>query len=118
MSAGEGGRGEADTISTISITRSMAEPLVRGAGSGPYGAGALTGAITLRERSQGGVLDVSAAERGGMRAAGSASARLGPVAVTLSGLREVSDGYVPVRGPAAPLTVCHRRGGRQSCVTR
>ncbi|MBX4158899.1 Plug domain-containing protein, partial [Lactiplantibacillus plantarum] len=43
--------------------------VVRGAGSGPYGAGALTGAITLRERSQGGVLDVSAAERGGMRAA-------------------------------------------------
>uniref|UniRef100_UPI0025C3C8E8 TonB-dependent receptor plug domain-containing protein n=1 Tax=Brevundimonas sp. UBA875 TaxID=1946143 RepID=UPI0025C3C8E8 len=43
--------------------------VVRGAGSGPYGAGALTGTITLRERSQGGALDVSAAERGGVRAA-------------------------------------------------
>ena len=75
--------------------------VIRGAGSGPYGAGALTGTITLRERGEGGVLDVSAAERGGLRAAGSASTRLGPVAVTLSGLREVSDGYVPVRGPAA-----------------
>lgn len=80
--------------------------VIRGAGSGPYGAGALTGTITLRERAPGaegvgGALDVSASERGGLRAAGSASTRVGPVAVTLSGLREVSDGYVPVRGPAA-----------------
>ncbi len=75
--------------------------VIRGAGSGPYGAGALTGTITLRERGKGGGLDMSASERGGLRAAGSASTRLGPLAVTLSGLREVSDGYVPVRGPAA-----------------
>lgn len=75
--------------------------VIRGAGSGPYGAGALTGTITLRERAKCGAVDVSASERGGLRAAGSASTRLGPLAVTLSGLREVSDGYVPVRGPAA-----------------
>ena len=75
--------------------------VIRGAGSGPYGAGALTGTITLRERGKGGALDVSASERAGLRAAGAASTRLGPLAVTLSGLREVSDGYVPVRGPAA-----------------
>lgn len=75
--------------------------VIRGAGSGPYGAGALTGTITMRERTQGAVLDVSAAERGGLRAAGSGSTRLGPLAVTLSGVREVSDGYVPVRGAAA-----------------
>lgn len=75
--------------------------VIRGAGSGPYGAGALTGTITLRERAKGGALDVSASERSGLRAAGAASTRLGPLAVTLSGLREVSDGYVPVRGPAA-----------------
>jgi iron complex outermembrane recepter protein len=75
--------------------------VIRGAGSGPYGAGALTGTITLRERGKGGAVDVSASERGGLRAAGAASTRVGPVAVTLSGLREVSDGYVPVRGPAA-----------------
>ena len=75
--------------------------VIRGAGSGPYGAGALTGTITLRERGKGGALDVSASEQGGLRAAGSASTRMGPLAVTLSGLREVSDGYVPVRGPAA-----------------
>lgn len=75
--------------------------VIRGAGSGPYGAGALTGTISLRERGKGGALDVSASERGGLRAAGSGSTRLGPLAVTLSGLREVSDGYVPARGPAA-----------------
>ncbi|MCW0046691.1 TonB-dependent receptor [Brevundimonas sp. BT-123] len=75
--------------------------VIRGAGSGPYGAGALTGTITLRERGKGGALDVSASELGGLRAAGSASTRVGAVAVTLSGLREVSDGYVPVRGPSA-----------------
>ena len=75
--------------------------VIRGAGSAPYGAGALTGTITLRERGKGGALDVSASERGGLRVAGSGSTRLGPLAVTLSGLREVSDGYVPVRGPAA-----------------
>ncbi|WP_306003353.1 TonB-dependent receptor [Brevundimonas sp. C43] len=75
--------------------------VIRGAGAGPYGAGALTGTITLRERAKGGALDVSASERGGLRAAGSASTRVGRVAVTLSGLREVSDGYVPVRGSAA-----------------
>ncbi|KIC59045.1 TonB-dependent receptor [Brevundimonas nasdae] len=75
--------------------------VIRGAGSGPYGAGALTGTITLRERAKGGALDVSASERGGLRTAGAASTRLGPLAVTLSGLREVSDGYVPVRGSAA-----------------
>ncbi len=89
--------------------------VIRGAGSGPYGAGALTGTITLRERGKGGTLDVSASERGGLRAAGSASTRVGRVAVTLSGLREVSDGYVPVRGSAAgaadtPLDLDSRSG--------
>src|SRR5690606_39862254 len=44
--------------------------IVRGAGAGPYGAGALTGVIQLRERERGGVLDVSVAERGGARLAG------------------------------------------------
>jgi outer membrane receptor protein involved in Fe transport len=75
--------------------------VIRGAGAGPYGAGALTGTIQLRERASGGVLDASMAERGGGRASGSASAMVGPVRLTASGLYEVSDGYVPVRGPAA-----------------
>ena len=75
--------------------------VVRGAGAGPYGAGALTGVIQLRERDGGGVLDASLAERGGARLAGSASSPLGPVRLTGSALFETSDGYVPVRGPAA-----------------
>ncbi|MFN6981033.1 MAG: TonB-dependent receptor [Brevundimonas sp.] len=75
--------------------------IVRGAGAGPYGAGALTGTIGLTERDSGGVLDASLAERGGARVAGSGSTRLGPVGVTLSGLYETSDGYTPVRGEAA-----------------
>ena len=78
--------------------------VVRGTGSGPYGAGALTGMIALRERdADGGVLDVSVAERGGLRAAGSASMAHGNSALTISGLHETTDGYVPVRGDAAGL---------------
>lgn len=75
--------------------------IVRGAGAGPYGAGALTGVIQLRERDDGAVLDVSGGERGGARLAGSGAASLGPVRLVASGLYETSDGYVPVRGPAA-----------------
>lgn len=75
--------------------------IVRGAGAGPYGAGALTGTIALSERDRGGVLDASVIERGGARVAGSGSTMLGPVGVTLSGLYETSNGYTPVRGSAA-----------------
>ncbi|RZJ94744.1 MAG: TonB-dependent receptor, partial [Brevundimonas sp.] len=75
--------------------------VLRGAGSGPYGAGALTGTIALRERDGGAMLNASAAERGGARVAGSGTARIGAFALTASGLYETSDGYVPVRGAAA-----------------
>lgn len=75
--------------------------IVRGAGAGPYGAGALTGVIQLRERERGGVLDASIAERGGARLAGSGGMDAGPARLTGSALYETSDGYVPVRGAAA-----------------
>lgn len=75
--------------------------IVRGAGSGPYGAGALTGVIQLRERERGGVLEASVAERGGARLAGSGGVDVGPTRLTGSTLYETSDGYVPVRGAAA-----------------
>ncbi|MNU85606.1 catecholate siderophore receptor CirA [compost metagenome] len=75
--------------------------IVRGAGAGPYGAGALTGVIQLRERELGGVLDASIAERGGARLAGSGGVDAGPARLTGSVLYETSDGYVPVRGAAA-----------------
>ncbi len=73
--------------------------IVRGSGAGPYGAGALTGVIIMREREAGAVLDASVAERGGARLSGSGSQGFGRLALTASGLYEHSDGYVPVRGP-------------------
>lgn len=75
--------------------------IIRGAGAGPYGAGALTGVIALRERDAGAVADLGAAERGGLRL-GAAGAR-GRRGANLFGalLAERTDGYVPVRGPDA-----------------
>jgi len=75
--------------------------IVRGSGAGPYGAGALTGVISLRERDAGSVLDASIAKRGGARLSGSGATTLGPIRMVASGLYETSDGYVPVRGAAA-----------------
>lgn len=75
--------------------------LIRGSGAGPYGAGALTGVIQLRERDAGSVLDASVAERGGVRLAGSTGLQRGVSAVVLSGLWERSDGFRAVRGPDA-----------------
>uniref|UniRef100_UPI000AF22256 TonB-dependent receptor n=1 Tax=Phenylobacterium sp. CCH12-B4 TaxID=1768784 RepID=UPI000AF22256 len=71
--------------------------VVRGAGAGPYGAGALTGVVALEERAtpQGlAMFDVSGGERGSYRAAVVAG---GPgVLVTAAGSR--TDGYYAVRG--------------------
>jgi outer membrane receptor protein involved in Fe transport len=76
--------------------------IVRGAGAGPYGAGALTGVIALRERDhEGGALDASIGEDGGRRLAAATTLKSGRVAITGSVLLDHSDGYVPVRGPAA-----------------
>jgi outer membrane receptor protein involved in Fe transport len=75
--------------------------IVRGSGAGPYGAGALTGVIQLRERDAGAVLDASISERGGTRLGASGATEAGPVGLVASGLYETSDGYVPVRGPDA-----------------
>jgi vitamin B12 transporter len=73
--------------------------VVRGAGAGPYGAGALTGVVALQERgaSDGlAALDVSVAERDSYRAAAAGG---GPgLLVTAS--HERTDGYYAVRGPA------------------
>jgi outer membrane receptor protein involved in Fe transport len=74
--------------------------IVRGAGAGPYGAGALTGVIALRERDRGGLLDVSVAEDGGERLAASTSLNSGRFALTASLLTETSDGYLAVRNGA------------------
>ena len=76
--------------------------IVRGAGAGPYGAGALTGVIVLRERDkEGGVLDASVGEYGGRRIAAATTLTQGRVSITGSVLHDRSTGYIPVRGIAA-----------------
>jgi outer membrane receptor protein involved in Fe transport len=81
--------------------------VVRGAGAGPYGAGALTGTIALDEAVGGIAAEAAAGERDSRRGAAAGGAPLGPMHLfaTLSG--EQSDGWIAVRdgrGPAdAPL---------------
>ncbi len=76
--------------------------IVRGAGAGPYGAGALTGVIALRERdSSGGALELSGGELGGQRLGAATTLTAGRFSLTGALQREVSDGYTPVRGVAA-----------------
>jgi vitamin B12 transporter len=71
--------------------------IVRGAGAGPYGAGALTGVVALRERPAGGGLqafDVSGGARDSWRIAASGG---GP-GLLLTGEASTTDGYYAVRG--------------------
>jgi len=76
--------------------------IIRGGGAGPYGAGALTGVIALRERdAEGGVLDASVGAFGGRRIAATTTLTHGRFALTGSLLADRSDGYTPVRGGAA-----------------
>lgn len=74
--------------------------VVRGAGAGPYGAGALTGVVALRERAAGGGFarfTVQAGERDSWRGAGTFGTD--HLLLVASGSR--TDGYRPVRGSAA-----------------
>ena len=71
--------------------------VVRGAGAGPYGAGALTGVVALQERgAQEGVsaLDVSVGERDSYRAAIAG----GTESLLLTAAASKTDGYYAVRG--------------------
>jgi outer membrane receptor protein involved in Fe transport len=74
--------------------------IVRGAGAGPYGAGALTGVIGLKERDAGIAADVSAGELGSQRASAAAVSTLGRFQFFGAASYDKSDGYVPVRGDA------------------
>lgn len=80
--------------------------IVRGAGSGPYGAGALTGVVSLRSRdpaSTPDLLEASGGELGFARADVLASATdWGPFAVSLNASGQRSDGWTPVRDRAGP----------------
>ncbi|MFY8142622.1 MAG: TonB-dependent receptor [Caulobacter sp.] len=71
--------------------------IVRGAGAGPYGAGALTGVVALRERAAGGGLSSFTAQVGARDSwRGAATFGTDHLLLTASGSR--TDGYYPVRG--------------------
>ena len=86
--------------------------IVRGAGAGPYGAGALTGVIQLFERGGPGlVFDGYGGDHGQARGSAAGGVQVG-TNTTLSGsaMYQVTDGWVPVsdaqRGAAdAPVTL-------------
>ncbi len=70
--------------------------IVRGAGAGAYGAGALTGVVALQERAATGglsALDLSIGGRGERRAA----TAFGTRGLLITAAAEHNDGYVPVR---------------------
>lgn len=72
--------------------------VLRGAGAGPYGAGALTGTVQLDERrGQGAVLSLEGGERGHVRAAGVGEARGDAWSFMLAASAQQEDGWIPVR---------------------
>lgn len=80
------------TIGAVSI--------VRGAGSGPYGAGALTGVVDLssRDLAPGQVAgEASVGDLGDRQGKGVAALALGPGFLSLGAAGESADGYIPVR---------------------
>jgi outer membrane receptor protein involved in Fe transport len=84
--------------------------VVRGAGSGPYGAGALTGVIALEEpRDDGLAADASGGSLGFRRAAAAGGTDWGPVSLFASASEQASDGWISV----SPL----QRGSADDAVT-
>ncbi len=89
--------------------------IVRGAGAGPYGAGALTGVIALSEARGDGLAaaDASLAQQNGRRVAAAGGITLGPVTLFASAADEDNDGWIPVspaqRGAADDAVTYHAR---------
>jgi outer membrane receptor protein involved in Fe transport len=75
-----------------------AATVLRGAGAGPYGAGALTGAVHLQERrGQGAVLSLEGGERDYIRATGVGEVRGDAWSLMLAAATQREDGWIPVR---------------------
>lgn len=73
-----------------------AAEVVRGAGAGPYGAGALTGVIALSERSgTGGVIDTEGGELSQGRVAGAGNVQFDNVSIGASAMYQSVGGWVP-----------------------
>ena len=70
--------------------------VVRAGGTGPYGAGALTGAVVLRERDQGGAITAALGSRGSARLAASGTGDVGALRWVATAGHERTDGHVPV----------------------
>ena len=76
--------------------------IVRGAGAGPYGAGALTGTISLTERDTTdgvAIADASAGSDSMVRAGASGGTQIGSLDLFASAAGERSDGWIPIRPP-------------------
>lgn len=83
--------------------------VVRGAGAGPYGAGALTGVVELEERAgQGVAFTLEGGELGYRRAAAVGEGGNDRVSLMLAAATEASDGWVPVRAGAGAADVALR----------
>src|SRR2546423_989653 len=97
--------------SSLPVEDIQAAEIVKGAGAGPYGAGALTGVIELIERAgTSGVLDAEGGEIHEARVAGAASEQYGNVSIGASGMYLTSGGWIPIlesqRGAAdTPLSL-------------
>lgn len=75
----------------------MRANVLRGAGAGPYGAGALTGVVQLQERRGDGVsLSAEGGEDGYWRASGVGEAGDDHVSLMLAASAQASDGWIPV----------------------
>ena len=80
--------------------------VIRGAGAGPYGAGALTGTVALEERvdaSGAAAVDVSAGELKTLRGAATADVTAGPGDLLVSASATGSGGWIPVRQGRGPV---------------
>jgi len=101
--------------SSLPVEDIAAAEIVRGAGAGPYGAGALTGVVALEESRGEGLVaaDASLASLNGKRAAASGGEILGPLSLFASASIEDSDGWIPVspaqRGAADDNVNLHAR---------
>jgi outer membrane receptor protein involved in Fe transport len=76
--------------------------VVRGAGAGPYGSGALTGTISLTERDTTdgvAIADASAGSDAMVRAGASGGTQIGSLDLFASAAGERSNGWIPIRPP-------------------
>lgn len=92
--------------------------ILRGAGAGPYGAGALLGAVQLREREgQGAGLSVEGGELGHARVAAVGEGAGDTLSLMLAMSAERNDGWIPVRDGRGAADVA-LRSESQSAAAR